>query len=447
MARRSRAEATVVFDAKAAAQWVPIDAVERWARNPRRIDRAATEEAKTSLVRFGFCAAAVGWGSKRRLVAGHARLRGLDELLAADPTLERPEHRKLRDSLTGPTLRHIPLRVREFESEEEANAYALRDNNAIGAWDPGALSALLKEQEAAGLDVSGLGFSEKELLRLGIGEPPPGRGGPDDVPPASRTAISKAGEVYELGPHRVFCGSSTELASWDAVLMGEAAHVLWTDPPYGVAYASKREDGSERHDRIANDDLEDDALQQLVQLSVGRFITRAVPGAAIYVAAPSGPQGLPFALALRALGCFRQKLAWVKSSLVLGHSDYHYRHEDIYFGYSPGFEGRRGRGGSGWYGDDAQDSVLEVDKPSRSEEHPTMKPVELILRCLRNSARPGDVVCDAFGGSGSTLIAAAERGCRARLIELAPNYVDVIRRRWTKYALAASIDPGPGRLD
>jgi DNA modification methylase len=124
---------------------------------------------------------------------------------------------------------------------------------------------------------------------------------------------------------------------------------------------------------------------------------------------------------------------WLKDALVLGHADYHYRHEPILYGYAPG-GGRRGRGASGWYGDHAQSSVLEVARPRSAAEHPTQKPVELIERCLRNSSRRGELVLDPFAGSGSTLIACERSGRRARLIELEPRYCDVIFARYERHA-------------
>jgi DNA modification methylase len=130
-----------------------------------------------------------------------------------------------------------------------------------------------------------------------------------------------------------------------------------------------------------------------------------------------------------------QELTWVKNSMVLGHSDYHYRHEPILYGYKVG-KGRVGRGnhaGSKWYGDHSQTSVFEVDKPPRSSEHPTMKPVALITPMLLNSSKPGDTVLDVFGGSGSTLIAAEMLGRSACLMEIDPRYCDVIRRRYEAY--------------
>ena len=125
----------------------------------------------------------------------------------------------------------------------------------------------------------------------------------------------------------------------------------------------------------------------------------------------------------------RQTLVWVKDCFVLGRSDYHYRHVPILYGHKPG-DGRIGRGASGWFGDNAQDSVLEVQRPRRSSEHPTMKPPELVKCCLRNSTRRGELVLDPFAGSGSTLVACERSGRRARLLELDPHFCDVVVPRW-----------------
>lgn len=158
------------------------------------------------------------------------------------------------------------------------------------------------------------------------------------------------------------------------------------------------------------------------------------PGAALYVAHPAGPLSLVFAEAFVAAGWrLRQTLVWVKDALVVGHADYHFRHEPILYGYTRG-GGRRGRGGEGWFGDNAQSSVLEVARPRASREHPTAKPVELVERCLRNSSAAGGLVLDPFAGSGSgsTLVACERARRRARLVELDPRYCDVIVARFER---------------
>jgi DNA modification methylase len=153
------------------------------------------------------------------------------------------------------------------------------------------------------------------------------------------------------------------------------------------------------------------------------------PGAAFYVAHPAGALHRTFTEAVYEAGwLLRQNLVWDKGSMILGHSDYHYRHEPVMYGYTAG-EGRRGRGGAGWYGDNSQTSVFEIPKPSRSEDHPTMKPVALVTAMLANSCPRKGLVYEPFGGSGTTLIAAHHLGMRAAVVELDARYADVILRR------------------
>ena len=148
------------------------------------------------------------------------------------------------------------------------------------------------------------------------------------------------------------------------------------------------------------------------------------------MAHPAGPLSLTFGQVVTTLGWrLRQTLVWVKDSLVLGHADYHYRHEPILFGYLPG-PGRQGRGSRGWYGDHAQDTVFEIPRPTASPDHPTSKPVALVSAMLVNSTRGNDLVLDPFGGSGTTLIACEQLGRTCRMLELDPRYCDVIVRRW-----------------
>lgn len=202
--------------------------------------------------------------------------------------------------------------------------------------------------------------------------------------------------------------------------------MLWTDPPYGVDYVGKTKDAL----TIQNDTGD---IEGFLLAVFGACDAVLAPGARFYVACPAVQRGTQFRLAVNGAGwTLHQTLVWVKDSMVLGHSDYHYRHEDILYGWKPG-PGRIGRGaheGTRWYGDHSQTSVFEVPRPKRNAEHPTMKPVELVTRCLANSARRGDVILDTFGGSGTTLLAAEAQGLDARLMEVDPRYCDVIVARW-----------------
>ncbi len=208
-------------------------------------------------------------------------------------------------------------------------------------------------------------------------------------------------------------------------MAGKTASCLWTDPPYGVNYQGGTPDAL----TIANDDPQ--GLAGLLRSALGNVAEVMLPGSPFYIAHPAGPLALVFGQVVTELGWrLRQTLVWVKDSLVLGHADYHYRHAPILYGYLPGGTGRRGRGGKGWFGDDAQTSVFEVPRPKASPDHPTSKPVALITAMLANSTRQGDLVLDPFGGSGSTLVASEQLERRCNLVELDPKYCDVVVRRW-----------------
>lgn len=222
-------------------------------------------------------------------------------------------------------------------------------------------------------------------------------------------------------------------------MAGGQADCMWTDPPYGVSYVGKTADAL----TIENDGADD--FEQILRGAFAAVTPALKPGAAIYVAAPAGRQSVAFGVEFINAGWrLHQGLSWVKNTMVLGHSDYHYAHEIIFYGYTQG-GGRRGRGGEGWYGDNSQTSVLNFDKPSRSEEHPTMKPVALVAYCLENSSKPGQTILDPFGGSGTTLIAAHQTGRHARLVELDPRYCDVICRRYQQATGDKPIAEATGR--
>jgi DNA modification methylase len=336
--------------------------------------------------------------------------------------------------------------VRIDVDEATAKAFALADNRTaeLGGYDDVALAALIAEvadaDEALLADTGWDTVSVAELLASLEPEAilPEPIGDPDDVPDAP-PPTTVPGDLWLLGDHRVLCGDATSVDDLDRLLDGDRPDMVWTDPPYGVDYVGKTADAL----TIRNDGSK--GLGELLSAAFAALVAVCAPGAAVYVAAPAGKQSLEFATALDTAGLFRQRLVWVKDSLVLGHSDYHYRHEDIYFGYTPG-QGRRGRGAAGWYGDNAQTSVLEYPRPQRNREHPTMKPVALVQHCIRNSAPGAGVVLDTFGGSGTTLVAAHLTGRTARLLELDPGYVDVICRRYQhvtgdKPVLAATGEP------
>jgi DNA modification methylase len=203
-----------------------------------------------------------------------------------------------------------------------------------------------------------------------------------------------------------------------------------TDFPWGVSYEGKTAEAL----TIENDSP--DGLPALLAASFQALNVVLGPRVPFYLFVPSGQAGTEFRLALRAVGWeHRQTLVWCKDALVLGHSDYHYRHEEILYGFTPG-AGKAGRGGgrgSRWYGGNDQTSVLFFDRPNASPEHPTSKPVALLAALIRNSSRRGDLVLDPFAGSGSTLLACETLGRRCAALEIDPRYADVIRSRHQRF--------------
>jgi site-specific DNA-methyltransferase (adenine-specific) len=251
----------------------------------------------------------------------------------------------------------------------------------------------------------------------------------DDVPPVPAEPESKLGDLYILGDHRLLCGDSTSVTDVERLMGGQKAVCMWTDPPYNVAIGiddvadakarNRRTDGK----GVANDAMEDGAFRQFITDALKTAFIVCEPGAAIYVC-HADSEGYNFRGAMVDAGWLRKQcLVWVKSSLVMGRQDYQWMHEPILYGWKPGAAHR-------WCGDRCQTTVLKFDKPSKSPEHPTMKPVALIEYCLGNSTQTGTAVLDLFGGSGSTLIACEKTGRRAYLMELDPKYCDVIVSRY-----------------
>lgn len=311
----------------------------------------------------------------------------------------------------------------------------------LGEYDEAELARLLADLDS----LEGTGFSDQDVASMMAAlEEPVALTDVDDVPDLPESEpVSRLGDVWELGPHRLVCGDATDESVLRLAVGSGRADVMWTDPPYGVEYVGGTKDALT---------IQNDGAAGLPGLLDGAFAAAAGvlrAGAPVYVAhADSGR--VTFEGALRGAGFdVRQNLVWVKNALVLGRSDYHYQHEPVLYGLAPyepdhepilygfadptGVKGRLGRGGPRWFGDNRQTTVFTVPKPKRSAEHPTMKPVELIVPMLRNSLPAGGLVLDMFAGSGSTLIAAHHVNGRAALVELDPRYVDVICRRWQEH--------------
>ncbi|UOQ58567.1 DNA modification methylase [Leucobacter allii] len=403
-----------------------VDELSTYHRNPRRGDVAAIAASLAARGQYRAIAVNVGTHTGRPLevLAGNHTLRAAREL--------------------GWT--HIDGTTVDVDDAEAARIVAADNRLAdLGSYDDSDLLAVL---DLAG-DLTGTGYTDADIasLQLALDEPV-ALTDPDDAPPLPEaTPVSRPFDVWELGPHRLYVGSSGDT---DAVLaaMPAPADCIWTDPPYGVNYVG----GTGL--TIKNDGRAEAA--QVFRDAIPTMLAIARPGAPIYVAHADSIRP-DFQRALEDADItVRQTLIWVKDALVLGRADYHWKHEPILeaalaaetdhepvaYGFVPGGEGRLGRGGDRWFGDNRQTTVFEVPRPKASRLHPTMKPVELVERMLRNSCAPGALVADLFAGSGSTLLAAHRAGMIAMLCELDPAYADVICERWEAHTGISPVRDG-----
>lgn len=389
------------------------------------------------------------------VVAGHGRHAALSNLYALGRRVKLPNGRLLPE-WTVPTIDCSGW------TEAQRSAYILADNQSAlrAGWDMDLLRSELTGLKEGGFDLSLTGFTADELDAIFEPVVIERDRDPDAVPDPLPEPKSVPGDVWICGPHRVICGDSTSVASWQKMMGNELADAVWTDPPYNVAYESKA-------GKIKNDDMGNAEFLDFLRSVYATLLTLMKPGAPIYVA-HADTEGLNFRRAFAEAG-FKLSgcLMWRKDSLVLGRSDFQWMHEPILYGWKPGAKHR-------WYGGRKQTTVVELgegspftrqddgrwairvgdkvlsvagdavveehpgtvlfhEKPRRSAHHPTMKPVGLIEKMLTNSARTGHLILDAFGGSGSTMIAADRLGMAARLSELDPRFTDVCVMRWQNF--------------
>ncbi|MDD3030526.1 MAG: site-specific DNA-methyltransferase [Alphaproteobacteria bacterium] len=381
-----------------------IDKLVPYANNPRTHSKEQIGKIAASMMKFGFVNPILVDASAE-IIAGHGRLQAAKHL----------------------GLERVPVIVLDHLTEEEKRAYVIADNQlALDAgWDDGLLKTELAALASLNFDLSVIGFSDEELADL-LGDAEGAEGNTDDdaVPEAPAEPKTKPGDVYVLGNHRLLCGDSTVLANVEKVLDGALADMVFTDPPYNVDYGNTAKDKLRGNDRkIMNDNLGDEFEAFLYDACVNMV---AVCKGAIYVCMSSSELHTLQKSFVAAGGKWSTFVIWAKNTFTLGRSDYQRQYEPILYGWKQGAD-------HFWCGARDQGDVWFVNKPRKNDLHPTMKPVELVERAIRNSSKSRDIVLDCFGGSGSTMIACEKTGRQARLIELDPKYCDVIVQRWEEF--------------
>jgi DNA modification methylase len=361
--------------------------------NPRKISDKAMAGLRASLDRWGIVQDVVVNRRTGHIVGGHQRVAalkaaGVKEAPVCWVDLDETEEKALNVALNNP---HIGG---EFDDTLQALLAEIKDGIGPEAFEQVGLDGLFDEAPA----------------------PVTGEDDPDIEPPAD--PITKPGDLWVLGDHRLLCGDSTKAEDVARLMGGVKADLCLTDPPYGVSYVGKTKDAL----KIENDDLDEKDLVSLVLAAFDLVEANSRPGSYWYATVPPGPLHLVFAEDWKRRGILRQIMVWVKDSMVLGHSEYHYQHEPILFGWIPGPRHKNA--------DRTRTTVWNCARPKANREHPTMKPVELWCRAIGDGSRIGEVVIDPFLGSGTTLIAAEQLGRKCYGMEISPAYCDVIVQRW-----------------
>ncbi len=384
--------------------------IERWptaklvpyARNARTHSDEQVAQIAASIVEFGFTNPILA-GSDGVIVAGHGRLAAAQKL----------------------GLDTVPVVVLDHLTPTQRRALIIADNRIAenAGWDDAMLRIELQSLQENGFNLDITGFDADALAEIMAGEEITVDGQMDDdaVPEVPVTLISRPGDAWELGNHRLVCGDSTDPKAYDALRADSKADMVFCDPRYGVNYANSAKDKLRgTHRPILNDNLGED-FEPFLTAALTPMLQRC--SGAVYIAMSSSELDALQSAFRAAGGKWSTFIIWAKDTFTLCSDDYQRQYEPILYGWPEGQNRHR-------CGDRDQGDVWNIKEPQKNDLHPTMKPVELVERAIRNSSRPGDIVLDPFGGSGTTLIAAEKSGRIGWLIELDPKYVDVMVRRW-----------------
>lgn len=369
------------------------------------------KQLRRSLREFGFVSPVL-IDEERNLIAGHGRV----------------------EAARAEGMTEVPYVLVSELSEAQRRAYIIADNRLTeaGIWDAGRLKLEMQELQELEFDTDLTGFAMAEIISLAGDEPesePEAYEDDYDGSVPDETTV-REGDIYQLGRHRLMCGNATSLSDAQALTGGAQVDLLLTDPPYNVALGMNEtpEEAARRNRRtdgkiVVNDSMSDEQFSQFLCDAFSAAVIELKPGGTFYVW-HSDSAGYWFRAAMVSVGLkVRQCLIWEKNSLIMGRQDYQWQHEPCLYGWKDG-------AAHAWYSDRKQSTILRFDKPTRSKEHPTMKPVALIAYQISNSTKPGNSVLDPFGGSGTTLIACEQLGRTCYMMEIDPKYVQVIIDRW-----------------
>ncbi len=392
--------------------------------NSRKHSDEQVEQIAASIREFGFTKPVLH--DAYEVVAGHgARLAAL-KIYAAGETIRLPGGQELPAGT-------VPVINCAGWTETQRRAYVIADNKIAenSSWDEDLLRIELSFLQDEGFDLDLTGFDERALARA-LAEPGGGKTDPDEIPEPEEIPVTRPGDIWLLGNHRIICGDSTNADTVAALLDGDEPHLMVTDPPYGVSYDAAFRNGIFRENgtvvgaravgKVMNDDRAD-----------WREAWALFPGDVAYVL-HAGIHAATVSESLVAADFgIRSQIIWAKQQFAIGRGDYHWQHEPCWYAVRKGSKGHY-RGGR------KQSTLWEIPKPAKSETgHSTQKPVECMKRPIENNSEPGDAVYEPFSGSGTTIIAAEMTARRCLAVELNPIYVDVAVRRWQAFTENAAV--------
>ena len=370
-------------------EYANINDLKKYHKNAKKHPKEQVNRIANSIKEFGMCDPIGVWGKDNLIIEGHGRLMALKKLGYTEAPIIRLDHL----------------------SEEQRKAYTLAHNkSAESEWDFEILSDELKS--IVDIDMMEFGFD----LSLDEEEP---KVIEDEIPEIPVEPKAKYGDIYQLGNHRLMCGDATVLEDVRTLMNDNKADLLLTDPPYNVDYEGKTKDSL----KIKNDNMGDNQFKQFLTDSFSNANEVMKEGASFYIW-HADSEGYNFRSACKDVSWkVRQCLIWNKNTMVMGRQDYQWKHEPCLYGWKEGAS-------HNWYSDRKQTTILEFNKPNKSELHPTMKPLDLFAYQMKNSTAKGDIVLDLFGGSGTTLMVSEQLDRNAYVMELDPRYVDAIINRW-----------------
>jgi DNA modification methylase len=387
-------------------QQIALEQLVPYARNARTHSDSQVAQIAGSIAEFGFVNPVLV-GGDNVIIAGHGRIMAAKKLgLQTVPTIK---------------LDHL--------TENQRRALVIADNKIAenAGWDEELLRLELQNLADEDFDLDLLGFDDVELDDLLTSLDDDEAAALDEnIPKVQENPVSRTGDVWIMGEHRLLCGDSTSEADMKKLMAGELADMVFTDPPYNVNYGDTAKDklrskgGAKAGRKIMNDNLGDD-FEAFLTAACKNMLDHT--NGALYICMSSSELDTLQSAFRNAGGKWSTFIIWAKNTFTLGRSDYQRQYEPILYGWKDGNDRY-------WCGARDQGDVWFYNKPQKNDLHPTMKPVDLVVRGIKNSSKTLDIVLDPFGGSGSTLIAAEHTGRQARLIELDPKYVDVIVRRW-----------------